>query len=100
MRRLVFLGIWLVALLPSAGRAQDGDLIALKGATIHTAAGAPIANGTIVLRGGKIVAVGAGVPIPAGAKVNDAAGKVIIPGMIDNHSHIGAKATDLNDPRC
>jgi imidazolonepropionase-like amidohydrolase len=41
--------------------------------------------------------VGAGVPIPAGAKVYDVAGKTIIPGMLDEHSHIGARPTDLND---
>ena len=72
-------------------------VIAVRGATIHTAAGAPIPNGTLVVRGGKIVAVGANVPIPAGAKVYDAAGKHIVPGLVENHSHIGAKSNDLND---
>ena len=34
---------------------------------------------------------------PAGARVIDATGKHVIPGMIDNHSHIGARPTDLSD---
>lgn len=73
------------------------DVLAVRGATVHTAAGPPILNGTILVRDGKIAAVGANVPIPAGAKIIEAAGKVITPGMIDEHSHIGAKPSDLND---
>jgi imidazolonepropionase-like amidohydrolase len=69
----------------------------VRGATVHTAAGAPIPNATIVVQGGKIAAVGRNVAVPAGATVIDATGKVIIPGMIDEHSHIGARPTDLND---
>lgn len=78
--------------------AQTADTtVVLRGATIYTAVGAPIPNGTIVLRGGKIAAIGASVPAPAGARVIDVSGKVIIPGMLDEHSHIGAVPTDLND---
>ena len=86
----------LVLLSPSLA-AQTDAVIAVRGATIHTAAGDPIKNGTIVVRNGKIIAVGAGVAVPAGAKVYEMAGKDITPGLIDNHSHIGAKSTDLND---
>jgi imidazolonepropionase-like amidohydrolase len=75
---------------------QDTTVV-LKGATIYTAAGAPIPNGTIVLRGGKIAAIGASVATPAGARVIDVTGKVITPGMLDEHSHIGSAPTDLND---
>ena len=81
----------------ASGAAGAQSVLAVRGATVHTAAGAPIANATIVVRDGKIAAVGQGVAVPAGARVIEAAGKVIIPGMIDEHSHIGAKVTDLND---
>lgn len=77
--------------------AQGEDVILIRGATIHTAAGAPIPAGAILLRGGKVAAVGTDVAAPAGARVIDATGKVIIPGMIDNHSHIGARVSDIND---
>src|SRR5437867_8593047 len=81
----------------AAARQGTDTVIAVRGATIHTAAGAPIPNGILVVRGGKIVAVGANVPIPVGAKVYDAAGKHLVPGLVENHSHIGAKSNDLND---
>jgi imidazolonepropionase-like amidohydrolase len=75
----------------------QGDVILVRGGTVHTAAGAPINNGSVLIQAGKIVAVGTNVSAPAGARIIDATGKTVIPGMIDNHSHIGAKSTDLND---
>ena len=81
----------------TAPTARAQDVLAVRGATVHTAAGPPIANATIVVRGGKVVAVGASVSVPAGARVFDAQGKTIVPGFIDEHSHIGAVPTDLND---
>jgi imidazolonepropionase-like amidohydrolase len=93
--RYLVLGALVVA--PGGLAAQDQEVILIRGATIHTAAGEPITGGAILLRGGKIVALGTNVAAPAGARVIEAAGKVVIPGMIDNHSHIGAKTTDLND---
>ena len=76
---------------------QADDVILVRGATVHTATGAPIANGSILIRSGKIAAVGPNVAAPAGARIIDATGKTVTPGMIDNHSHIGARPTDLND---
>ena len=66
------------------------DVVAIKGATILTATRGTIQNGTIVLRAGKIAAVGANAAIPSGADVVDAAGKFVSPGIIDCHSHIAA----------
>ena len=85
-----------MSLLASPAVAQN-DAILVRGGTVHTATGAPIANGSVLIRAGKIVAVGPNVAAPSGARVIDATGKVVVPGMIDNHSHIGARPTDLND---
>jgi imidazolonepropionase-like amidohydrolase len=64
--------------------------VAIRNATILTVTRGTIQNGTIVLRGGKIAAVGASVPIPAGADVVDGTGTFVSPGLIDCHSHIAA----------
>ena len=76
---------------PAAAEKAAPKPIVLRGARIHTAEGPPIDNGVLVIDKGKIVAVGpaASVPVPANAEVIDAAGKVIIPGLVDTHSHIG-----------
>ena len=64
-----------------------------KGALIYTVAGNPIDKGILIVQDGKIVAVGdANTSIPAGAEVIDASNKVIIPGIVDTHSHIGGPA--------
>jgi imidazolonepropionase-like amidohydrolase len=94
--RLLATAITATAALTLPLRAQGGAIL-VRGGTIHTAAGAPITNGSVLIRDGKIVAVGTNVSAPAGARIIDATGKTVIPGMIDNHSHIGAKSTDLND---
>ncbi len=64
--------------------------IAITNATILTATGQKIANGTVILSGGAIRYVGAaGAPIPEGALKIDGTGKFVTPGIIDAHSHIG-----------
>ena len=62
---------------------------AIVHATILTAAGPTIRNGTIVLRDGRIVAVGSDVQVPADAVVIDGTGRYVTPGIVDMHSHIG-----------
>jgi imidazolonepropionase-like amidohydrolase len=74
-----------------AGKAKAGAPVAYVGARIHTAAGPPVDDGVLVVHKGKIVGVGprADVQIPEGAAVRDLKGKVIIPGLVDTHSHVG-----------
>ena len=79
-----------VASRPQAQTRAADSIVAIRGATILTATRGTIPNGTIVLRGGKIAAVGANVPIPAGAEIVDGTGRFVSPGIIDCHSHIGA----------
>jgi len=74
-----------------AGLHAQEKPIAIKGALVIPIAGEPIAHGVLVVQAGKIIAVGpaASTPIPAGAEVLDATGKVVMPGLVDSHSHIG-----------
>jgi imidazolonepropionase-like amidohydrolase len=62
----------------------------IRNVTILTAAGPTIRNGSVLLRDGKIAAVGASVNAPSDAVVIDGTGKYVTPGIIDTHSHIGA----------
>jgi len=50
--------------------------------------------GSILVRDGKIVEVGEKVLVPEGAQVIDASGQYVMPGIIDNHSHIAAESTN------
>lgn len=61
---------------------------AITNADVWTVSGRTIENGTVVVSGGKIRAVGTDVSIPKGAEVIDAKGGALIPGIIDCHSHI------------
>ncbi len=63
--------------------------VAITGATIHTVTDGVIENGTILFDDGIITAVGADVQIPAGARVVDATGKHIYPGLVDAYSTVG-----------
>jgi imidazolonepropionase-like amidohydrolase len=71
--------------------AHDENVLVVRGARILPINAPPIAQGVLVIQRGKIVAIGAvgKVSIPAGAKIQDATGKVIMPGIVDSHSHIG-----------
>lgn len=70
--------------------AVSGQTHAFVNARVLPVAGAPIDKGTVVVRDGKIVAVGASVAIPQGAQVHDLSGKTIMPGLVDTHSHIAS----------
>ena len=74
---------------PARSPASGGRAIAITNARILPVSGAAIERGTVVIRGGKIAAVGADVPVPAGARVVDAAGKVVTPGLIESATQIG-----------
>jgi imidazolonepropionase-like amidohydrolase len=64
---------------------------ALTHAKIFTLAGNPIEDGTLVIRDGKIAAVGANVEVPAGAQVIDAKGLQVYPGLFDPITQMGLR---------
>jgi imidazolonepropionase-like amidohydrolase len=64
-------------------------MLALTGGTVLTMAGPALKGGTVLIEGGRIVAVGEHVAVPATATVIDAAGRYVTPGIIDAHTHLG-----------
>ena len=82
--RFSLLVTWLIAL--GGAHAEN---IAVMGATIYTMAGAPLKDGVILLRDGKITALGpkVSVKIPEGYRILQAA--VVTPGLIDAHATVG-----------
>jgi imidazolonepropionase-like amidohydrolase len=76
----------LAAAAPSALFPQE--TVAYVGATLWDGTGAPPVEGaTLVVRDGRVVAAGK-VAAPAGARVENLAGRFVIPGLVDAHAHI------------
>ena len=90
---IFFVATAAVALLSVQTPAQQpSSTIAFTGARVIDGTDrAPIDNATILVRGGKIVAVGAAsaVTVPAGAQRVPLAGKTVIPGLVNAHGHVG-----------
>ena len=68
--------------------------IAITGGTVYPVSGPKLENATIIIRDGRIAAVGTAVAIPAGAIRIDAAGKWVTPGLIDGGGQMGL--TEIN----
>jgi imidazolonepropionase-like amidohydrolase len=81
-----------LALSIGASTVADAQTTALRGSrVIDGTGGAPIDDATVVIRDGRIIAIGpsAATPVPSDAQVVDYTGKTIIPGLISAHSHVG-----------
>ena len=79
----------ILACIGIAGSPARAETVAIVGATVHTAAGAPIADGTIVMRDGRIVAVGRDVEVPADARRIDGRGRVATPALFNSATQLG-----------
>ncbi|MGI9182135.1 MAG: amidohydrolase family protein [Longimicrobiaceae bacterium] len=87
MKRTLLAALLAAAL--GAPQVAAQGVIAIEGGRVHTMTGAPIENGTVLIRDGRIVAVGANVSVPAGAQRIDARGKQVTPGFIESGTQIG-----------
>ncbi len=70
----------------------QNEAIVIRGARVFDGTGSPVYNATVIIRGNRIEAVGPGLPVPAGARVIDATGKTLLPGIFDLHTHLNASA--------
>ena len=82
---ILTLATGMLAASPGGASAQS-DPVVIRAGTIHTVTRGTIEDGEILIRDGVIEAVGASVDVPADARVYEA--KVVIPGMIDAHTHV------------
>ena len=73
-----------------------GPTIAITNARILTATGPAVENGTVLIRAGRIAAVGASVTIPSGARIIEASGKIVTPGFIESNTNLGIVEISLS----
>lgn len=87
MKKYIQLAAAILAGLVIPGVQQAQAQIAVKGETVYTMAGAPIKNGVVLIKDGKIEAVGANLQVPQNYKVYQA--RVVTPGLVDAHTSVG-----------
>jgi imidazolonepropionase-like amidohydrolase len=91
IRRLI------AALMLTAAAPAAAQTVAIVNGIVATGdRSEPIQGGTVVIRDGRIVAAGAGVRVPAGAQMIDAAGKWVTPGIVAGFSRLGLSEVDLS----
>ncbi len=86
MKRIIGLLLISLTIVTSAAAQQSGEVL-IKNATVMTASRGTLEGTDILVRNGKIVRIGKGLAAGASAKVIDATGKYVTPGIIDAHSH-------------
>ena len=79
----------LSALVFTIAGAVEAQTIAIVGGRVHPVSGPAIENGTVLIRGGRIVSVGANIAIPPDATRIDATGKWVTPGIVNVATTLG-----------
>src|SRR5689334_20526527 len=90
-RSIVLLSLLSSIAIPSGFAQAPSSTYAITHGKIFTVSGSTIEDGTVVIRDGKIAAVGAGIDIPAGAQVIDAKGLQVYPGLFDSITQMGLR---------
>lgn len=70
-------------------RSTATEVVAITGGYVVPVEGKPLDGGTVLVRDGRIEAVGAKVRVPRGAQVVDATGRWVLPGFVEAHAHMG-----------
>ncbi len=95
---LLATGVVAVATILAAPRLQaqsrQAPVLAITNATVLTVTKGTLTRGTVIVKDGRIAAVGADIAVPSGAEVVDATGRFVTPGIIDAHSHIAADSVN------
>lgn len=100
---LLALAISMIFIVSPLSAAEE--VTAIRGGDLYTITGGIIKNGTILIEGGKISDIGQNIEIPEKAKVIDARGKVVMPGLVAINAQVGVigypdinKIADSLDP--
>lgn len=93
---VVLASLFLLLLWAGAFGTQE---IAIQAGTLLPISDAPVENGTILIKDGKIAALGQNVAIDADARIIDASGKFVMPGLIDAQSRLFVIDSELNESR-
>jgi imidazolonepropionase-like amidohydrolase len=92
MRTIAALTLTLAVVLTASATAQERVTL-IRNATVLTVSNGTIEHGSVLIRGSKIAAVGRDLAAPAGARIIDATGMYVLPGIIDTHSHTGVEGS-------
>ncbi|MFQ5506206.1 MAG: amidohydrolase family protein [Planctomycetota bacterium] len=86
--------LYAVLALPATGPGQQGAVHAFVGARLLPISSGPVDDAVLLVKDGRILAVGprASTPLPEGSIRHDLSGKVLMPGLVCTHSHIGSPA--------
>ena len=91
---VIAISVIIATMLIPGVRAEDTSTVAIKAGIIYPVSSGPIEDGIVLIRDGKIEAVGKDIAIPEGAEVIDAEDKVIIPGLIDAFTTLAEPSRD------
>ena len=94
MTKTTFLLPLLLLALGLAAQPTPTGSVHIKNATVLTITNGVLENADVTITNGKITGVGKGLATPGGARVIDASGKFVMPGIIDAHSHIALDAVN------
>jgi imidazolonepropionase-like amidohydrolase len=83
---------------PGASRGPLSGSFAIRNVTVITmTSDAPVRAATVLVRDGRITAVGPAVPVPAGTRIIDGSNKFLIPGLTDMHTHLLSDGGEVHD---
>ena len=91
MSRKPFIFLLVLALISPLSALPAGDTLIVKAKKIYTVTRGVIEDGMILIENGKIAGIGKNIPVPRNAREIKA--NVVIPGLIDIHSHLGVYST-------
>src|SRR6218665_3511067 len=93
IKRVLTIACLLITIGSMAQQIERGTVL-IKNGTVLTITKGIQENSDVLIKDGKIAQIGKNIPAPAGAKIIDATGHHVMPGIIDAHSHLALDAVN------